>query len=127
MMNVKRIARKWQAGVSLLEVLVTVFIVTGGLVVVMSSFVGIAKTNRYVEKMEMANNLLRLELETVRNNQYANILSAESSYGSSYDDQPDYRRRVVVADLGNIKRVTVQILFDGDKHLAQATTMVAQL
>ncbi len=126
-MNVKRIARKWQAGVSLLEVLVTVFIVTGGLVVVMSSFVGIAKTNRYVEKMEMANNLLRLELETVRNNQYANILSAESSYGSSYDDQPDYRRRVVVADLGNIKRVTVQILFDGDKHLAQATTMVAQL
>lgn len=127
MMNVKRVMRKWQAGVSLLEVLVTILIVTGGLVVVMASFVGVAKSNRYVEKMETANNLLRLELETVRNDRFADIVSADSDYGDTYTDQPDFRKRVVVTELGNIKRVTVQILFDLDKHLAEATTMVAQL
>ncbi len=62
-MKMKRRTWKLQAGVSLLEVLVTIMIVTGGLLVVMSSFVGIAKSNRYVEKMETANSLLRLELK----------------------------------------------------------------
>lgn len=126
-MKMKRIARKWQAGVSLLEVLVTVLIVTGGLVVVMGSFVGIAKTNRYVEKMETANSLLRLELETVRNSQYSNIVSQSADYGSSFSDQPNFRRYITVADLGNVKRITVRIFFDEDRHFAEATTMVAQL
>lgn len=126
-MNVKRVIRKWQAGVSLLEVLITVLIVTGGLVVVMASFVGMAKSNRYVEKMETANSLLRLELETVRNDRFADIISSDADYGDAFSDQPDFRRIVEVTDLGNVKRVTVRILFDLDKHEAEATTMVAQL
>lgn len=123
----KRRTWKLQSGVSLLEVLVTIMIVTGGLLVVMSSFVGIAKSNRYVEKMETANSLLRLELETVRNVPFASIVSASSGYGEAYNDQWEFRRNVIVADIGSVKRVTVQILFDNDKHLAEATTMVTQL
>ncbi|NUO18416.1 type II secretion system protein [bacterium] len=119
--------RKWQAGISLLEVLVTVLIVTGGLVVVMASFVGIAKSNRYVEKMETANSLLRLEMETLRNDRFVDIISSDSDYGNSFLDQPDFRRVVEVTDLGNVKRVRVRILFDSDRHQAEATTMVAQL
>lgn len=126
-MNVRRIMRKWQAGISLLEVLVTVLIVTGGLVVVMASFVGIAKSNRYVEKMETANSLLRLEMETLRNDRFVDIISSDSDYGNSFLDQPDFRRVVEVTDLGNVKRVRVRILFDSDRHQAEATTMVAQL
>lgn len=126
-MNVRRIMRKWQAGISLLEVLVTVLIVTGGLVVVMASFVGIAKSNRYVEKMETANSLLRLEMETLRNDRFVDIISSNSDYGNSFLDQPDFRRVVEVTDLGNVKRVRVRILFDSDRHQAEATTMVAQL
>lgn len=126
-MNMRRFARKWQAGVTLLEVMVTILIVTGGLVVVMASFVGIAKSNRYVEKMETANSLLRWELETIRNNRFADILSAESSYGSAYSDQPEFRKSILVTELGNVKRITVQIHFDDDKRRAEATTMVAQL
>lgn len=126
-MKKTRIARKWQAGVSLLEVLVTILIVTGGLVVVMSSFVGIAKSNRYVEKMETANNLLRLELETMRNNSYADITTLDTQYGTAYNDQPDFRKEVTVNEFGNVKRVTVQIYFDNDRHVAEATTMVAQM
>lgn len=126
-MNTKRIAWKLQAGVSLLEVLVTIMIVTGGLLVVMSSFVGIAKSNRYVDKMETANSLLRLELETVRNVPFASIVSGSSDYGEAYSDQWEFRRNFIVTDIGNVKRVTVQILFDDDKHMAEATTMVTQL
>ncbi|MBK6767045.1 MAG: hypothetical protein IPG71_12320 [bacterium] len=126
MKTVKK-AWKLQAGVSLLEVLVTIMIVTGGLMVVMSSFVGIAKSNRYVTKMELANTLLRLEMENVRNSRFAEIVSIESSYGESYSDQPDFRRNVVVEEIGNIKRVTVRILFDNDYHQAEAATIVTQL
>jgi len=125
----KTAKRTWklQAGVSLLEVLVTVMIVTGGLMVVMSSFVGIAKSNRYVTKMELANTLLRLEMENIRNASYADIISTEAAYGESYSDQPDFRRDIVVEEVGNIKRVTVMILFDNDYHRAEAATIVTQL
>jgi len=126
-MNWTNKLRKWQKGISLLEVLVTTLIVTGGLLVVMASFVGIAKSNRYVEQMETANTLLRLELETVRNVSYATIQSASGDYNESFNDQPNFRRNVIVTELGRVKRVTVQIYFDNDRHFAEATTMVAQL
>ena len=126
-MNMKRALRKWQAGISLLEVLVTTLIVTGGLVVVMASFVGIAKSNRYVEKMETANNLLRLEMKNLRNNEYGAIQSLSGDSNESFSDQPDFRRRITVTDLGSVKRVTVQIFFNDDHHVAEATTMVANL
>ncbi len=126
-MNTHRQMRKLQRGVSLLEVLVTILIVTGGLVVVMSSFVGMQKSSRYVEKMETANSLLRLEMEMLRNIPYASIQSSEDNYGNAWSDQRDFRRQLIVTDLGNLKRVRVLVYFDSDKHVAEATTIIARL
>lgn len=126
-MNTHRRIRKLERGVSLLEVMVTVLIVTGGLVVVMSSFVGMQKSSRYVEKMETANSLLRLEMEMLRNIPYSSIRSSEANYGTAWSDQQDFRRQLIVTDLGNLKRVRVLVYFDGDKHVAEATTIIARL
>ncbi|MCB9366704.1 MAG: hypothetical protein H6506_00090 [Calditrichaeota bacterium] len=126
-MKSKNKKQKLQAGVSLLEVLVTVLIVTGGLVVVMSSFIGIQKSSRYVEHMETANSLLRLEMESLRSLPYASIDSESGSYGSSWNDQHDFRQERDVTDLGNVKRVKIKVYFDNDRHYAEATTIIAKL
>jgi Tfp pilus assembly protein PilV len=114
-----------QRGVSLLEILVTTVIVTTGLLVVMSSFVAMAKSNRYAGKMEIANNLLRLELENVRNQSYSEIQSL--SLDGIYTDLPEFERRITVTEQSNVKQVLVQIYFENGRRVAQATTMVAQL
>lgn len=125
MKTIKGAWRGLQRGVSLLEVLVTTVIVTTGLLVVMSSFVAMAKSNRYAGKMEVANNLLRLELENVRNQDYSAIQS-RSLYGA-YEDLPEFERQITVTEQGNVKQVLVQIYFENGRRVAQATTMVAHL
>lgn len=125
MKKMRGIGRGWQRGVSLLEVLVTTVIVTTGLLVVMSSFVAIAKSNRYAGKMETANNLLRLELEQVRNQNYDQI--ATRSRDNVYNDLPEFERQITVSEQGGVKQVLVQIYFENGRRVAQATTMVADL
>lgn len=125
MKRIRRVRQEWQRGVSLLEVLVTTVIVTTGLLVVMSSFVGMAKSNRYAGKMEIANNLLRFELENVRNLNYADVQS--HSLDDVYADMPEYERQITVTEQGSVKQVLVQIYFENGRRVAQATTMVAQL
>jgi Tfp pilus assembly protein PilV len=122
-----RIKMKLQRGVSLLEVMMTAFVVVVGLLVVMSSFVAMAKSNRYSERMDIANSLLQLEMEQIRNQPYASIASVEGEYSVDFPDHPDFRKEVIVNDMGNIKKIVVNIYFEKDRRRAQATTMVAKL
>ena len=89
-----------QGGFSMLEIIVTVFLVTMGLLVVMSSFVAIGKAHRYSERMDTAASLARLEMERIRNRTYATIQSEVGAY-SEYPEHPDYRHEVAVTDLGS--------------------------
>jgi Tfp pilus assembly protein PilV len=118
---------KLQKGVSLLEVMMTAFVVAVGLLVVMSSFVAMAKSNRYSERMDIANTLLQLEMEQIRNQPYANIASEAGEYSVDYPDHPDFRKEIAVTDMGNVKQIVVNIYFEKDRRRAQATTMVAKL
>jgi prepilin-type N-terminal cleavage/methylation domain-containing protein len=125
MMKVKR---SMQRGVSLLEVMVTAFVVAVGLVVVMSSFVATAKSNRYSERMDIANTLLQLEMERTRNQPYSAIESEYGEYESDYADHPDYRKEIIVTQFGgSVKQIVVNIYFEKDRRRAQALTMIAQL
>ena len=117
-----------QKGVTLLEVLVTAFVVVVGLVVVMSSFVATAKSNRYSERMDIANTLLQLEMERMRNQAYSNIVSEYGQYSVDYPDHPDFRKEITVTPIGgSVKQIVVDIYFEGDRRRAEAITMVAQM
>ncbi|MBU0507331.1 prepilin-type N-terminal cleavage/methylation domain-containing protein, partial [bacterium] len=51
--------KRRQAGISMIEVLITMFLVMVCLLVVMTSFVAVAKSSRYSERMDVAASLAR--------------------------------------------------------------------
>ena len=118
--------KRRQRGFSMLEIIVTVFLVTLGLLVVMTSFVAIGKAHRYSERMDVAASLARLEMERIRNQTYANVQSQIGAY-TEYPEHPDYRHEVAVADLGNVKRVTLRIYFENDRRRTEVVTYVSNL
>jgi Tfp pilus assembly protein PilV len=121
-----KLTKQIQKGVSMMEILITTFVVIMGLLVVMLSFVAIAKSNRYSERMDTANTLIRMEVEKVRNQAYAAIASETGSYGE-YADHPDFRHEITVTDRGNVKEVDVDIYFENDRRRAEVITYVANM
>lgn len=115
-----------QSGISMLEVLITMFLVMVGLLVVMTSFVAIAKSHRYSERMDVAASLGRMEMERIRNTTYANVLPESGSY-SEYSDHPDYRHETYVTTLGNTKQVTLRLYFENDRRYAEMITYVTNM
>ncbi|MFZ5434163.1 MAG: type IV pilus modification PilV family protein [Calditrichota bacterium] len=122
MKSVKRL----QAGISMLEVMITMFLVMMGLLVVMTSFVAIAKSNRYSERMDIATSLARLEMERIRNLDYANIQS-ETGYYYEYPEQPSFRHETTVATIGNTKEITLHIYFENDRRRAELKTYITNM
>lgn len=118
--------RRKQSGFGMLEIIVTVFLVTMGLLVVMTSFIAISKAHKYSERMDLAASLARLEMERIRNQPYASIQSEVGSY-YEYSAHPDYRHEAVVQDLGHVKEVVLKIYFENDRRRAELTTYVSNL
>jgi type IV pilus assembly protein PilV len=121
-----KLVKRIQAGFSLLEVLITMFLVMLGLLVVLSSMVAMAKSNRYSQRMDIANTLARHEMERVRNMNFDAIVSETGAYGE-YDMHPDYRHETTVTATGNVKEVVVDVFFENDRRHAEMITYVADL
>src|SRR5512139_3068506 len=118
--------RKTRAGFSLLEILITMFLVMLGLLVLLSSMVAMAKSNRFSQRMDIANSLARHEMERVRNRNYDSVLTEVGNYGE-YQQHPDYRHETVVTEVGTVKQVTVDVFFENDRRHAEMITFVADL
>ena len=118
--------RHMQSGFSMLEIMVTLFLVTMGLLVVMTSFIAIGKSHRYSERMDVAASLARLEMERIRNQPYANIQSEVGAY-YEYAEHPDYRHEVSVTDMGNVKEVVLRVYFEGDRRRTEVRTYMSNL
>jgi Tfp pilus assembly protein PilV len=118
--------RRIQAGLSMMEVMVTLLLVTLGMLVVMSSFIAISKAQHYGERMETATTLMRMEMERIRNMPYANVRAETGAY-REYTDYPEYRHEVAVTDLGSTKQITLRIYFEHDRRRVEGTTFVANL
>ncbi len=118
--------KKTQRGFGMLEVMISTFLVILGLLVIMSSMVAMAKSNRYSQRMDIANSLARREMERVRNMNFDDIASETGAYGE-YFDFPDFRHVVEVTTQGNLKQVRLQMYFEGDRRRAELVTFVADL
>jgi hypothetical protein len=115
-----------QAGFSMLEILMTTFLVMIGMLVVTTSFVAIAKSHKYSERMDVAASIARLEMEKVRNRSYANVINEIGAY-REYPEHPDYRHEIAINDLGTAKEVTLRIYFEHDRRRAEVKTYVTNL
>ncbi|MBI5059422.1 hypothetical protein HZB60_06540 [candidate division KSB1 bacterium] len=115
-----------QSGISMLEVMVTMFLIMIGLLVVMSAMVATAKSSRYSQRMETANSLLRMEMERVKNMDWPDIASETAAYGE-FADHPDFRHTLSVTEDGRIKRIELTILFEQDRRSAVAITSISDM
>jgi prepilin-type N-terminal cleavage/methylation domain-containing protein len=113
-------------GFTLIEVIVTVVILTLGLLVILGVFLGAAKANSHARKMDIAHYLAQEAIEQFHNSQFIQIQPFEESYGD-IENHPNYRRKVEVHQTGNLKVVRVTTLFDLDQHQAQIETFYADL
>jgi len=115
-----------QAGFTLIEVMVTVVLMTMGLLVILGVFLGAAKANSYAKKVDIAQYLAQETLEQFRNTPFIQIQSFEETYGQN-TNYPNHRRRVQVTLHGTLKEVQITVLFDADRHQADFRSSYANL
>ena len=118
--------RRGSGGFTLIEVIVTIVILTLGLLTILGVFLGSAKANRHAQKVDIAHHLAQETIEQFRNSGYGAILSFEEGYGDIVRF-PQHRREVIVNDRGTLKDVQVIVHFDNDLHSAQFRTFYADL
>jgi Tfp pilus assembly protein PilV len=118
--------RRAQAGISMLEIVITLFIVMLGLLVVMASFLAISKSHRYAEKMEIATTLAKFEMERIRNRDFDAVQTETGSY-SEYPEHQDFRHEIAVTQNGTLKQVMLRIYFDHDNRCAVLQTYITSL
>jgi Tfp pilus assembly protein PilV len=118
--------RRAQAGVSMLEIMITLFIVMTGMLVVMASFLAISRSHHYSEKMEIATTLSRLEMERIRNKTFAAVQSETGNY-REYVEHPDFRHTVTVTQNGNLKEIILRVYFENDHRRAELRTYISNI
>ena len=102
------------------------FLVVLGVLVVLSSMVAMAKSNRYSERMDIANSLARFEMERMRNIPFANVVSETGAFGE-FTQHLDYRHETIVTPVGAVKQVVVRVYFEHNRRRAEMITFVADL
>lgn len=110
----------------MLEVLVASVVLVVGFLIIISSFVAMARANRYSEKQDIAIQLASRVMEDMRNQGFATIQSEEGSY-NEYFDHPHFRHRADVATVGQVKEITVEIFFDDDRKQVKLVSYLADM
>ena len=115
-----------QRGFTLIEVIVTIVILTLGLLTILGVFLGATKANKHSQKMDIAHHLAQETIEEFRNSGYAQIQSFQENYGD-IPEYPQHRRQVTVNESGTLKDVQIVVHFDNDKHNARFRTFYSNL
>ncbi len=113
-------------GVTLIEVLLATVILVVGFPIIASSFVAMARSNRYSEKQDKAVQLATRVMEDMRNRRFTQIQNETGAYGE-YPDFPNYRHEVVVTNVGQVKKVTVHIFFDKNRRKVTLDSFFANM
>jgi Tfp pilus assembly protein PilV len=111
---------------TLLEVLLATVVLVLGLLIVVSSFVAMARANRYSEKQDIAVQLAGRVMEDVRNQKFADIESEEGNYFEYYQF-PEFRHKTDVETIGKVKEVIVDIYFDDDRKRVRLVSYCADM
>ena len=118
--------RRRERGMTLLEVLLAAVVLVVGFLIIISSFVAMARANRYSEKQDIAIQLAGRVMEDLRNQDFASIQNEEGSY-NEYNSFLDFRHKTEVVTVGQVKEVTVTIYFDDDRKRARLVSYCANM
>jgi len=118
--------RRKERGMTLLEVLVATVVLVVGFLIIISSFVAMARANRYSERQDIAIQLASRVMEDMRNQKFADIQSEEGSYNEYYGF-PEFRHKTEVVTVGQVKEVIVEIYFDNDRKRVKLVSYCANM
>lgn len=118
--------RRRDGGFSLMEILMATVILMLGFLIVASSFIAMARANRYSEKHDTAVNLASRVMEDLRNTRFVQIENEQGDYGE-YPDFPNYRHETEVILLGQAKQVIVRIFFDKNRRQVSLVSFFAPM
>lgn len=112
-------------GFTLIEIMVAIFILTVGILSLVSVTVMVIKGNAFSKTMTTATTLASDQLETLKNTLYASI--ASTSY-TSVTGFPGYERRWTVTTSGNQKTIVMEVrwTWQGNYHNVTLNTIIAQ-
>lgn len=120
--------KRWRKdrGFTLIEIVMTTLILVVGFLIIATSYVAMARANRYSERQDTAINLASRVMEDLRNTRFNQIVTSEGAYGE-YTEFPDYRHQTEVIDVGQVKRVTVRVFFNDDQRQVMLVSFFANI
>ena len=115
--------RNNNSGFTLMEVLVAMVILTVGLLGVAALIAGIINSNKLSNRISTATVLAQDKMEDIKRMKYLDVAPEPSSIITDY---PLYKRKVAVAPLTGMKKITVTVSWDSDAHSVALQTILAQ-
>lgn len=118
-------------GFSLLEILITMVVLSIGLLAMASVSTGVMKSNIFSSKLTTATALAREKMEAIRGKGF--LLASAGKTTEEYGTIPLYlpfKRIVTIGDVASpqdkMRQVTVCVYWDGDAHHAEVTTIIVE-
>ena len=118
--------RRNDGGMTIVEVLVATVILMIGFLIIVTSFVAMARANRYSEKQDKAVQLASRVMEDLRNTNFSDITNEEGYY-DEFAEFPNFRHRTEVQPVGQVKKVSVSIFFDNDRKRVSLVSYFADM
>lgn len=120
-------------GFSLPEILVTMVILSVGLLGMAAVITGVMKSNILSSRMTTATALAQEKMEEVRNQDFGGLGQHAGAVTEEYGSiacYPLFKRTVFIEDIGTpldkLKKVTVTVYWDGDDRRVQLKTVVGE-
>ena len=118
-----------EEGFSLIEVMVSIVLLSLVLLPIISYFITSIQAVDHTEQRTIALNLAQAKIEELKIKDFNNIVDEIEGYGaigSSSSAQEKFKRKtkVVTVEDGNMKRVTVQVLWNQGQKKLKLTTLI---
>ncbi len=120
-------------GFSLVEILITLLVLSLGLLAICGLTSGVMRSNAFSNKLTTATTLAQEKIEELRGRGYAGLPSGAVLVSEDYGSMalhPLFKRIVDTQDAGtphdSLKKVAVSVYWDGDAHGVMLETLLGE-
>jgi type IV pilus assembly protein PilV len=120
-------------GFSLVEILITLFVLSVGLLAICGLTSGVMRSNAFSNKLTTATTLAQEKIEELRGRGYGGLPSGAGLVSEDYGTiifHPSFKRIVDTQDPGTpqnrLKKLAVTVYWDGDAHRVVLETLLGE-
>ena len=119
-------------GLTLLEILITMLILSVGLLGIAGLTTGVMRGNAFSSKVTTATTVAEQKMEEMRRIGYSGVPMADTTITEDYHtmtDYPSYKRMTSIKMMNpadGMKVITVAVFWDSDRHSVSLKTVLAE-